>query len=248
MPRDWPHLPNAPITEALIDIRAELPPHISIDDLSNMRELVKDNYPTVKKRRTLEASFQFHEEADPEQKIQYSRDGFLFWSADERQVVQSRMDGFTFSRLKPYERWANLRTEGRRLWDLYVQTTQPLRVTRIALRYIDRIELPLPFSDFREWLVTIPQVAPTLPNRLAGFLMRLVIPFGDGGITALVTQSLEVGAHKNSLPLILDIDVSIAKTYAVGSEEMWETLEELRDVKNQVFFDSITRKTEELFR
>ena len=64
-------------------------------------------------------------------------DGYLFTSVDGRQVVQARLDGFTFSRLKPYDKWESLRDEARELWQHYVQIASPETVTRVALRYIN---------------------------------------------------------------------------------------------------------------
>ena len=46
----------------------------------------------------------------------------------------------------------------------------------MALRYINRINIPLPFTDFKQYLRTTPEIARELPQGLSTFLMRLVIP------------------------------------------------------------------------
>ena len=50
------------------------------------------------------------------------------------------------------------------------------------------------------------------------------------------------------LPLIFDIDVWKLTNYKSDDEEMWKEFEKLRKFKNDVFFNSITEKTKELFK
>jgi uncharacterized protein (TIGR04255 family) len=173
----------------------------------------------------------------------------LFASTDGRQVVQARLDGFTFSRLKPYDKWESLRDEARELWLQYVRFASPEAITRIALRYINRIEIPLPIRDFKEYILTTPEIAPDLPQGLDSFFMRLVIPDPKGQAVVIVTETVEpVDEANKRLPLIFDIDVFRAVAFNVRDNVMWETFESLHDLKNEIFFKSITPKAKELFR
>ena len=86
--------------------------------------------------------------------------GYLFRSADTKQAVQALKDGFSFSRFRPYQDWDAFSKEARDLWERYVSLTKPEKVNRISLRYINRLELPLPFGDFKEYLLTVPEIAP----------------------------------------------------------------------------------------
>ena len=247
---DWPQLINAPITEALLDIRVQLPDTTNSSHLKAMHERIKEQYPTCQLRQSFETSVEFSKDAKPLHSTSIGEDGYLFLSSDEKQVIQARLDGFSFSRLKPYESWKKLQDESRRLWKIYIEATKPERLTRLSVRYIDLIELPLPFSDFHEWILTVPEIAPTLPQGLAGYLMRMVIPFDDTGTTAIVTQNLGPSRERpvNSVSLIFDIDVFRSVDLNGNSEEAWGHFEELREIKNRIFFESITRKTEALLK
>lgn len=175
-------------------------------------------------------------------------DGYLFTSVDGRQVVQARLDGFTFSRLKPYDKWEALRDEARELWQHYVQIASPETVTRVALRYINRIEIPLPMRDFKDYILTTPEIAPALPQGLDSFFMRLVIPDSKTQAVGIVTETVEpVDESGKRLPLIFDIDVFRTAAFNVQDNAMWETFENLHDLKNEIFFKSITSKAKELF-
>ena len=173
----------------------------------------------------------------------------FFRSPYEQKVVQARLDGFTFNKLKPYENWEMFRDEGRELWEFYLELAHPLRVNRIALRYVNRIEVPLPFGDFNEYILTNPQVAPKLPQSLSSFFMRIQIPFSDQMALATITQTMEKPTESQKLPLIIDIDVVRQSNFTKDAfSEIWDGFEELRIVKNDIFFNSITEKAQELFK
>lgn len=242
--------PNAPITEALLDIRVKLPLQTDLAKLAAFHDTIKQRYPAKQER----VSWRGHIEikASPVAQVSQSAaggpDGYLFTSVDGRQVVQARLDGFTFSRLKPYDKWEALRDEARELWQHYVRIASPETVTRVALRYINRIEIPLPMRDFKDYILTTPEIAPDLPQGLDSFFMRLVIPDPKAQAVAIVTETVEpVDESSNRLPLIFDIDVFRMAAFNVQDKTLWETLDQLHDLKNDIFFKSITLKAKELF-
>ena len=177
--------------------------------------------------------------------------GYIFFSAesDPSKAVQSRLDGFAFSKLKPYENWPTFRDEARELWQRYVAVAHPTSVKRLALRFINRISLPRSVYDFGEYLRTIPDIPETLPHGVAEFFMRLVIPQPNSQATAIITVATNVNELNEAIiPVIFDIDVFAELMIDPESNAIWEIFEELRVIKNDYFFDSLTEKTRELFR
>lgn len=245
---DWPRFDKAPITEALLDMRAKLPTGVDLARLATFQDAVKDLYPTKRERTSWQSSFQL-KPGEPPEIVHPSGgpDGYLFTSRDGKQIVQARLDGFTFNRLKPYDEWKSFRDEARQQWERYVEIAAPEIVSRVALRYINRIEIPMPLKDFREYVLTGPEIAPKIPQGLAGFFMRLVIPDEKSKSMAIVTQTME-DPTAQVLPLILDIDVFREAPFDVRRNDMWEVFEQLRKYKNEIFFNSITDKTKELFK
>ena len=244
-------LPHAPITEAILDIRVKLPPGVELTTLATFQDALKHRYPSKQERVTWRGHIEI--KASPVSQVSQSAaggpDGYLFTSIDGRQVVQARLDGFGFSRLKPYDKWETLRDEARELWQHYVLIASPESVTRVALRYINRIEIPLPMRDFKDYIRTTPEIAPDLPQELENFFMRLVIPDPKTKAVTIVTETVEpIGEASDRLPLILDIDVFRMAAFKPDEHPMWETFEHLRILKNEVFFKSITPKAKELFQ
>jgi uncharacterized protein (TIGR04255 family) len=170
-------------------------------------------------------------------------------SADRTKVVQATETGFTFNKLRPYEHWSRFRDEARQIWNEYAGIARPARATRMALRYINRIELPLPFGDFKEFILTVPEVAPGVSQALDRFFMRLDIPYPDVPALAIITLTMDTSVPIiDRVPIIFDIDVFRESEVDPGSEEIWDTLEALRTLKNQIFFSSLTDKAKELFQ
>jgi len=65
---------------------------------------------------------------------------------------------------------------------------------------------------------------------------------------AVITQTMEAVTDANKLPLIFDIDVFRVAAFEVKDEGVWQVFEKLRDLKNNIFFKSITPKAKELFQ
>lgn len=116
------------------------------------------------------------------------------------------------------------------------------------MRYINRIEIPLLLKDFKEYILTVPVVAPELPQALEHFFMRLVIPRPDLGAVAIINQTMEIPEGGQRLPFLFDVEVFKKTSYSGDEEDMWNEFEKLRDFKNEVFFKSMTEQAKELFK
>lgn len=246
---EYPVFKNAPIIEALLDVRVKLPKEVDLKKLEAFYGFVKERFPEKEERKFFKAEFKLSQEISTTSFPASSETiGYLFRSPSEKKIVQARLDGFTFNKLKHYEDWELFRSEARNLWDLYLKIANPVRVTRIAVRYINRIDVPLPLRDFKEYILTTPEIAPNLPQALSNFFMRLVIPNPEIQATAIIIETMENPIDDKKLPLILDIDVWRETAYEDNQSEMWDDFEKLRAFKNDIFFNSITEKTKELFR
>jgi uncharacterized protein (TIGR04255 family) len=240
--------PKAPITEAVIDIRVEPLESVSLASLEKLHDLIKPEYPDKKSRRRFEARIEFKEEQQPLGTSKFQQDGYYFTSADGKRTVQYRLDGFTFNRLRPYLHWEDLRNEAKRTWDIYKAHTNPLLVKRLAVRYINSIEIPSKSFDYDDYFTAVPRIPEGLPQVLQHFFTRTVIPFPEQAATAILIHTPSEKQDPVNTAIILDIDVSVEKSLPAADGKIWEIFEELREIKNEIFFKCITEKTKELFR
>ena len=238
------HYSRAPITEAIIDLRVTLPEGFSVDKLTEIYTSISDNFPKKEPMHTSSLMF----EAGPAIKIDASQrqNGLLLRSEDGKRILQATLSGFTFNRLAPYSTWEDFSGEARRLWEIYKDVCRPTSVIRAAVRFINRLDLPGPALDLKDYLRTVPEVSPDLPQGLSAFFMQLQIPQEDLNCMLVINEAFAPPISPELVSVILDFDLFREQIWQRDDEEIWRFLEELRHRKNQVFNASITEKTKEL--
>ncbi len=240
------HLRKSPITEALIDINVTPGSGVNAKTLELLHEKIRADFPTKRTMSRFQVSFG-QKEGDLGAATNFDAVGYSFFSQDERQVVQYRLNGFTFSRLKPYETWEKLRDTARKLWQIYCEGCKIESLNRLALRYVDLLEIPvgLPISDF---IKNPPKAIKGGPSNLTAFLnqQRLLEP--STGVETLLTLSLAPPPNAVKLPLIIDTEIFKFFSSPLSEKDLWGLLEKFRVLKNNIFFGIITEKAVEEYR
>ncbi len=240
------HLRNAPITEALIDIRAFPPSGFDPQSLLLVKGRLANRYPVAQERKGTEALLELKAGRQPTTMTRHlGLQGVFTKSPDEKQIAQFRVDGFTFNRLRPYTSWEEMLPEALDLWGVYVDLVKPGGVTRVAVRYINHIELTPPPGDIDEYIVTGPQMPNGVPQEFSAFSTRVVLNNDEMKLRAIVRQKLEVGIETTNPTLLLDIDAYRSGDLSESRESLQAVLADLRVYKNQIFFGSITDRLAE---
>ncbi len=130
-------------------------------------------------------------------------------------------------------------------------TSNPPRSVRVAVRYLNQINLPGTSANPEDYFNTYRQLASNLSEELrqiGPFSMTLRIPQRDlNGMLILNEALASQQTVKNTVPVILDIDLFVPtpKIADDGSVGGWHRL---RERKNIYFEACITDKTRELIR
>jgi uncharacterized protein (TIGR04255 family) len=243
-----PHLSKAPIAEAAIEIRATLVLPVADATYDTFRDLVADRYPTHAAMRFIAPHFHIESDTDVRTQATMSRVGVRLESVDKKNVVQAKSDGLTVSRLQPYESWGMLIAEVRELWARYREVFAPSQVTRLGVRYINRIPLRNEQIDLDSIFTAGPKIPPKLPQTLEQYLTRIVLPFGEEHATLAIVQALEPPVAGEQPIALLDLDASTNAAMDPAGESMWNQLAVLRRLKNRAFFDSLHPDIWEAFR
>ena len=237
---------NAPIREAIFDIRVEGLKNSNLEQLENLFEVFKEIYPIKQKKINLAGKIEIVEDSV---KTPFSSqlNGFVFKTQDEGRQVQVRLDGFTFNWVNNYSEWNEFSAEAFRLWSIYRNEFSNLKISRIALRYINRIKIPLPISEFQDYIVNMPPIPASLPQSYSNFFMRIEVPCDKGETSIVLSETIE-NPTKEYLPFILDIDVyKLGDLSSLDNNQLQSKFEELRNLKNITFENCITDKTRNLF-
>ncbi len=240
-----PHYNRAPIREALIDIRVE-PSELRFEDLQAIKKHVRD-YPKEETRTLGELTV--HLGTTVQAAAQQKPWALLLRNQDNNQIVQFRLDGFTFSRLEPYQDWEHLSSEARRLWNIYCQTVGTRKIVRVAVRYINVLTLPGEKVEPEEYLNTFPEVSQKLPAELRDFgLFSMRLPMYQNDLKGIlqINEGNAVPLTPNTVSIVLDFDLFVDNPPVSNEQELWAFFEKLRERKNIYFEASITDKTREL--
>src|SRR5207244_4117877 len=111
-----------------------------------------------------------------------------------------------------------------------------------ALRYINRIPMPLGPFEIETYLRTAPNIPPELPQNVSSFLSRVTIRDAATGVAAHISQALELDAQTQRPSVILDIDTFKEGDFPSEDSGIQDTFETLHALKNNVFFNSLTEE------
>lgn len=236
------HLSKAPILEAVIDFRVTLPKDFDASRFGDLPKVVGTRYPVAEAMQQIETSFTFPvgRQGTAQASSAGRPVGFTFRSRDGLDVAQFGLNGYTYSRLQPYTSWNEMYPEAVRLWREYAKAARPETCSRIGVRYINKIDIPVGGGELSDYLTAPPGVPDGVPDQLAGFLTKVIIQEKDTGISATITQASQVQLDPQSAAIILDIEAHRASDAGVLQDEFEDVLDKLHDMKNRLFFGSLT--------
>lgn len=246
----FPHLERAPITEAIIDIKVELPADFQLSAFDAIIEANKSDYPIKKERLFVSGEFVLIPSESGTEPSPVKREllGYWLYSADGKEIVQIRKDGFTFNRLSLYTSWDEIFVKAIKLWAMYVHAAGSGTVTRIAVRYINKLQLPVEGLVWQDYLKASPPRPPGLPNEIGRFFTNVWTIDSENDIIISITQTIDPdGNNSKSLAFILDIEVFKEFTRDLTDETIFPQFELMRIWKNKAFFGSLTQKAIDIY-
>jgi uncharacterized protein (TIGR04255 family) len=249
-------LKNAPIIEAVIEFHCELPPG---QDRAGWEAAFKQrfsaDYPQCHAQHLQEVQFQMGSggESPAAKAVRQGIHGFRHLSADGRQLVQCRADGFFFNRLAPYTSFDDYLPEALRCWALYREVAEPVIVRQVCLRYINRLLLPLAEGQLSlgKYLKNPPVMATPVDGETFSFVefvhQHQIAALQSKSLVSVVlaSQPLE-NAH---LPLIFEIAAMRSSDFNPADHAAFQVaLHSLRHLKNNVFANTLTPECLKLFQ
>ncbi|MDE3241705.1 MAG: TIGR04255 family protein, partial [Nitrospirota bacterium] len=236
-----PNYKKPPVREAIIDIRVDRLPPTVLPELDHLHERLKTNYPSKKAAYAFEARLEMQEASTASSQKSHGIIGYHFVSSDEKKIIQLKLDGFAFNRLKldPNESWSGwetLREEAKTAWELYVDIAKPKEITRLAVRYINQVVIRAVSIELDDYFTAPPHAPKDFRYQdLENFFGRVAISIPDLNATAVITHAPAPNPFPDSVTIILDIDIFRQQRMALDSLMIWETLDRFRELKNNVF-------------
>ena len=240
-------LRRPPIVEALVDLQASVPGDHKI--FKALADALKDEFPIEQQLRDFEAKIEIKDGKVVQQRLDDATfGGIRVENVDQTIYVQFRPNGFTLNNLKVYMGGGQFIDKAMTLWVMLVEHAKPEFVSRVALRYINRLELPLTQGDeFTRYLTSSPELPEGAPQQVSQFLSRIVGHDAQRQASAVVIQQLKEQQPGKSIVVTVDVDVFRAGHFPVDSTALREVLGSLRMLKNETFFSLLTDETVSLY-
>jgi len=241
------HYAHAPITEAIIALSFELEEGSGIPDVQSIHPKLKPEYPRSGEQLALHLEINAQDRSGKSDRPHTV--GYQFFSEDQKRIVRVSRTEFSFSQLAPYDQWETLRAEAQRVWAIVANVLRPRRISRVGVRFINRIDIPCPPSgvELDNYFHAAPKIPPELPQGLSTYFVRLEIPFDPPDGILILALAAVPPAAVNVVSTLLDLD-AVRQNLDTKSESAWSSIEELRDVKNAAFEASITDAARDLFK
>lgn len=241
------HYHNAPISEAVIDFRVDLPAEVDMNVFERIASRKSDQLPNKSPLTSIEIGFQKDNESPLRVHSDEQAVGLRMQSKSGDRVLQIQVAGFTYSHMAPYTTFETFSSEAKGLWDAYIEETGATMITRTAIRVINKIILPANVTDVRDYVNCYPSNPGLKFADFETFFMQIQLAFmPKQDKKGIINVAHGHAVYPHGSELVLDIDLFVQRDVDATSEELWILLRELSEQKNQVFEACITDKTREI--
>lgn len=162
------------------------------------------------------------------------------------QVLPTHISYHNFNR---YAGWEVMYAELQNIWSDFCSSIGKIEVSRISVRYINQLLLPLPFKNgFSDYIKLLPQIPEGINPSLNSFFLQIDVPCGKNEMQGIITETLLPNTQSSDkLNFLIDLTVLKAGKFDSESEEIWAWFTQIRDFKNDLFFSCITEEAKKLF-
>ena len=242
MYKDWPKLNNPPVILAAMEIRYVLPQDFKISILKKDEEFINENLPVRLDNFTGNISMPNPTEGLSTAQVTNKQTGYVYLNKEKNKRLLISNENISYVIEGKYYGWEGFKKECIGYIDHFKQILDDIVIQRISIRFINRLifnELNAIEDYFN---VAISASEGTIEYPIDTYFIKYGIHIPESKIRANVVQSLEERSTDSYL-FIFDIDVLHDIQENFHTIDFEEKFEELRKLKNDIFFKNLTTKT-----
>lgn len=233
------HLTKAPIKEAIIEIQVQPYVEISKETLEGLK--LGEGYQAPEIAHQTPVKFELLSEALTVSQDNTHIQGGIFRDDERGFVCQMMRNRLTISKIKPYTDFSGLLAETKRIWEIYLGAFSPSKTKRIAMRYINEINLEKDLSFY----IRNDKIDKTISKLKLNHSYHRYEIAGSENERALVQITIDRNDKENE-ELFIDIDAYSIIEENSDNNLIWSNfIQKLHKLKNEIFFGIITKKFEE---
>lgn len=243
-----PTYPNPVIAEALCEI------HVRKDGadakwpttlVGDFHDAIRSNFPRMEPLSEfgLEVSFTG---GGPNQRFVAPKTRFRFHHDQQPVVVHLGPGILSVNVLAPYPGWIFFRRNMLEVWSSAVRVIEPSQVSRIGLRYINRIPRASLTETPSRWLRPTRFLPPAVLDHSDGFSARTQVHTDEGNRTIVSLQHEQPTQSEECGAVVFDIDRITEHRLPIESSVIGSQVDVLHDDVWEVFSDARTHHLSEL--
>lgn len=249
MESTWPNLAKPPVVTAIFQMKYDRG-SVNVEDFLKYDGALRRSFP--QRSENIESSLSISSSTKiPLGKAQVSgetntrRTGYVYFTTDQKVKLALSETDITFTSEKNYEGWDAFKDNVLRLLVIVQPIMDKVAVRRTSIRFINQFnfeEFEDPTTYFNTQITMLQKDGSQLyPLMKYGF--RLTYDVKEG-VYSIVNQNVEHIPDK--FVYIFDIDVLNRNNLMFEINSISGILEDLRSIKNEIFFGNVTKKTLEL--
>lgn len=238
-----------PITEAVIEIRFAAPP-IDAADLEKASKNLASFYPQQQSLKNVGVEVGIPAASNDRPTTQIREQfGHRLSSTDLSEILLLWPWALMVSQLAPYPGWDSFFGRFVRDWTAWKKVAGFRRLTRVGVRFINRIDVPIAngIIEESEYL----NVYPKLPDALGpvtAYGVQVQSPLHDIGCNLTINSAAVPSPLLGHGSFVLDLDIAMEVSAPQSDESLYQLLNLIRVKKNEVFEACVTNKAKELFQ
>jgi len=238
----FPHLPRAPIVEAVLHWQAAASTQLDKEALEVQLQKSFPDY-EIAPQHNIEMALS---ESSDGMEMRHSKawEGFRLIKKQDGQpafVCQFKRDGIIFSRLAPYQGWLEFEKESLQFWQKFVEICKPPELAKLSTRYISQIPIDS-VSEVENFIEYPPGPLTEIGASTEGFLYQENAKLEDLPYTVTLVRAVQPTQQatplEKSLPeKSLFVDISVSTTDSITDFGLLpQKLLDFRFIKNELFF------------
>jgi uncharacterized protein (TIGR04255 family) len=242
---------NPPIVEAMVELRFVPSEPWNERLFAAVVEHMRPSYPGQPARRTqVQVQAKVQGEAVEATEGRLSIQQVMLPTLDSRAVVGIGENVLSVHVLAPYPGWGTFLPRVRDAVAAYQEVAHPIGISLLSLRYVDQILLPAGGGDLTDYFTCLPQRPEAMPQTLEGFHAVTQARDTVENFTAVLTLASAPSPPGSLSRLAVLYDLNMVRAFAANPcavGDMSTHADFLHGRQRQIFEDSITSKTRELF-
>lgn len=243
--KTFPHLPRAPIVEALLHWQSAATVEVPPDELKQQLETEFSDY-QLETQQNFETALA-GTGTGVSMRHTTNWDGFRLTKPNNEEpvfVCQFKPSGLVFSRLAPYEGWGSFSDEALRFWEVFERIFKPAAIAGLSTRYISQITIKS-IDEAAQYLEFVPK--PVLNFTSETFYYQDSASLDDAPYNVHVGQAVQPGQTPADGYKVLIVDIRVSTSDEISEFNILpDRFRDLRFIKNEVFF-SVMKDAEKMF-